>query len=184
MSEPEGDPGAARVRRYRRRGSRAAVRAALRELGRACTTATPGHRKLGRADARPRSEARGEHRQRRRGLGGRARRARSRARWRPCPTTSGRRGRTRFLRVTLRSVPPWRWPGALWLYRASGRDGAGARRGTASTSTRWPPRPALPPPRRGAALLDEAERRGARRGAARPWRSTPGSTTGRRARST
>ena len=26
-----------------------------------------------------------------------------------------------FLRVTLRSIPPWRWPGALWLYRASGR---------------------------------------------------------------
>lgn len=27
----------------------------------------------------------------------------------------------RFLRTTLRSIPPWRWPGALWLYRASGR---------------------------------------------------------------
>jgi len=26
-----------------------------------------------------------------------------------------------FLRVTLRTVPLWRWPGALWLYRASGR---------------------------------------------------------------
>jgi ribosomal protein S18 acetylase RimI-like enzyme len=26
-----------------------------------------------------------------------------------------------FLRVTLRSIPPWRWPTALWLYRASGR---------------------------------------------------------------
>jgi GNAT superfamily N-acetyltransferase len=26
-----------------------------------------------------------------------------------------------FLRVTLRSIPPRRWPGALWLYRASGR---------------------------------------------------------------
>jgi len=26
-----------------------------------------------------------------------------------------------FLRVTLRSVPFWRWPTALWLYRASGR---------------------------------------------------------------
>lgn len=26
-----------------------------------------------------------------------------------------------FLRATLRSIPPWRWPGALWLYRASGR---------------------------------------------------------------
>lgn len=28
-----------------------------------------------------------------------------------------------FLRVTLRSIPPWRWPGALRLYRASGRAG-------------------------------------------------------------
>lgn len=27
----------------------------------------------------------------------------------------------RFLRTTLRSVPPWRWPRALWLYRSSGR---------------------------------------------------------------
>jgi ribosomal protein S18 acetylase RimI-like enzyme len=27
----------------------------------------------------------------------------------------------RFLRVTLRSIAPWRWPRALWLYRASGR---------------------------------------------------------------
>jgi GNAT superfamily N-acetyltransferase len=26
-----------------------------------------------------------------------------------------------FLQVTLRSIPPWRWPAALWLYRASGR---------------------------------------------------------------
>lgn len=26
-----------------------------------------------------------------------------------------------FLRVTLRAIPPWRWPQALWLYRASGR---------------------------------------------------------------
>jgi GNAT superfamily N-acetyltransferase len=26
-----------------------------------------------------------------------------------------------FLRATLRSIPPWRWPGALWLYRATGR---------------------------------------------------------------
>ena len=26
-----------------------------------------------------------------------------------------------FLRATLRSIPPWRWPAALWLYRASGR---------------------------------------------------------------
>ncbi len=27
----------------------------------------------------------------------------------------------RFLRSTLRTVPPWRWPRALWLYRSSGR---------------------------------------------------------------
>jgi ribosomal protein S18 acetylase RimI-like enzyme len=27
----------------------------------------------------------------------------------------------RFLRATLRTVPPWRWPRALWLYRSSGR---------------------------------------------------------------
>ena len=27
----------------------------------------------------------------------------------------------RFLRTTLRAVPPWRWPRALWLYRSSGR---------------------------------------------------------------
>ena len=26
-----------------------------------------------------------------------------------------------FLRVSLRAIPPWRWPQALWLYRASGR---------------------------------------------------------------
>jgi len=31
-------------------------------------------------------------------------------------------GRARtFLHATLRSIPPWRWPAALWLYRASGR---------------------------------------------------------------
>ncbi len=27
----------------------------------------------------------------------------------------------RFLRTTLRTVPPWRWPRALFLYRSSGR---------------------------------------------------------------
>lgn len=27
----------------------------------------------------------------------------------------------RFLRATLRTLPPWRWPRALWLYRSSGR---------------------------------------------------------------
>ena len=27
----------------------------------------------------------------------------------------------RFLRATLRSIPVWRWPPALWMYRSSGR---------------------------------------------------------------
>lgn len=30
-----------------------------------------------------------------------------------------------FLRSTLRAIPPWRWPGALWIYHAGGRAGAG-----------------------------------------------------------
>jgi ribosomal protein S18 acetylase RimI-like enzyme len=30
-----------------------------------------------------------------------------------------------FLRTTLRTIPPWRWPGALWIYQAGGRGGAG-----------------------------------------------------------
>ena len=30
-----------------------------------------------------------------------------------------------FLRTTLRTIPPWRWPGALWIYQAGGRAGAG-----------------------------------------------------------
>lgn len=30
-----------------------------------------------------------------------------------------------FLRTTLRSIPPWRWPGALWIFRAGGRSGPG-----------------------------------------------------------
>lgn len=68
-----------------------------------------------------------------------------------------------FLRVTLRSIPPWRWPSALWLYRASGRttpeppaaslyvdslatDSELRRRGVAS------------------ALLEEAERKARERG--------------------
>lgn len=29
-----------------------------------------------------------------------------------------------FLATTLRSIPPWRWPRALWVYRASGRIAA------------------------------------------------------------
>ena len=34
----------------------------------------------------------------------------------------------RFLRVTLSSIPPWRWPAALSLYRASGRSAPEPRR--------------------------------------------------------
>ncbi len=30
-----------------------------------------------------------------------------------------------FLRTTLRTIPPWRWPGAFWVYQAGGRAGAG-----------------------------------------------------------
>lgn len=30
-----------------------------------------------------------------------------------------------FLRTTLRNIPPWRWPGALRIYHAGGRTGAG-----------------------------------------------------------
>lgn len=30
-----------------------------------------------------------------------------------------------FLRTTLRTIPPWRWPGALWIYQAGGRAGSG-----------------------------------------------------------
>lgn len=30
-----------------------------------------------------------------------------------------------FLRVTLRAIPPWRWPGALRTYHAAGRAGVG-----------------------------------------------------------
>jgi ribosomal protein S18 acetylase RimI-like enzyme len=68
-----------------------------------------------------------------------------------------------FLRLALRSLPPWRWPGALSLYRAGGRaapappaeslyvdalatDPGLRRRGVAS------------------ALLDEAERQARRHG--------------------
>jgi ribosomal-protein-alanine N-acetyltransferase len=34
----------------------------------------------------------------------------------------------RFLRVTLSSIPPWKWPAALSLYRASGRAAPEPRR--------------------------------------------------------
>ena len=30
-----------------------------------------------------------------------------------------------FLRTTLRTIPPWRWPGALWIYQAGSRAGSG-----------------------------------------------------------
>ena len=30
-----------------------------------------------------------------------------------------------FLRTTLRTIPPWRWPGALRIYHAGGRSGTG-----------------------------------------------------------
>ena len=30
-----------------------------------------------------------------------------------------------FLRTTIRSIPPWRWPGAFRIYRAGGRSGTG-----------------------------------------------------------
>jgi len=30
-----------------------------------------------------------------------------------------------FLRTTLRTIPPWRWPGALWIYQVGGRAGTG-----------------------------------------------------------
>ena len=87
-----------------------------------------------------------------------------------------------FLRVTLRSIPPWRWPAALWLYRASGRTapeppgtlllhrlpGHGRHFGGAAWPVRCWPRPSA----------------GARGGGCAPWRSTPGSTTAAPARST
>jgi ribosomal protein S18 acetylase RimI-like enzyme len=63
-----------------------------------------------------------------------------------------------FMRLTLRTIPPWRWPGALWVYRAGAR------------ATPAPPMSALyidalatdPRHRRrgvASALLGEAERR-------------------------
>jgi ribosomal protein S18 acetylase RimI-like enzyme len=69
----------------------------------------------------------------------------------------------RFLRVTLSSIPPWRWPGALWLYRASGRVAPEPSHDAFyvdSLATVEPLR------RRGVAraLLDEAERQALDRG--------------------
>lgn len=70
-----------------------------------------------------------------------------------------------FLSLTLRTIPPWRWPGALWVYRAGAR------------ATPAPPMSALyvdalatdPHHRRrgvATALLAEAERRARRKGLA------------------
>jgi len=62
-----------------------------------------------------------------------------------------------FLWATLRSIPPWRWPAALWLYRASGRTAPEPPAGafyvdSLATAERFR--------RRGVAraLLDDAER--------------------------
>ena len=68
-----------------------------------------------------------------------------------------------FLGVTLRSIPPWRWPAALWLYRASGRrapEPPAASFYVDSLATAEPFR------RRGAAraLLDDAERQARQHG--------------------
>jgi GNAT superfamily N-acetyltransferase len=69
----------------------------------------------------------------------------------------------RFLRVTLRSIPPWRWPRALWLYRASGRTAPEPPTNclyvdSLATAADWR--------RRGVAraLLDDAERNARERG--------------------
>ena len=37
------------------------------------------------------------------------------------PTTESARRSSAFLRLTLRTVPIWRWPGALWLYYTGAR---------------------------------------------------------------
>ena len=68
-----------------------------------------------------------------------------------------------FLRATLRSIPPWRWPAALWLYRASGRTapqppGASFYVDSLATAEQFR--------RRGVArtMLDDAERQAHERG--------------------
>jgi ribosomal protein S18 acetylase RimI-like enzyme len=69
----------------------------------------------------------------------------------------------RFLRTTLRTVPPWRWPRALWLYRSSGRM---APEPTASSLYIDSLATAAAHRRRGIAraMLDEAERMARRDG--------------------
>ena len=69
----------------------------------------------------------------------------------------------RFLRTTLRTIPPWRWPRALWLYRSSGRmapEPSGTSLYIDSLAT------AREHQRRGiaGALLEEAERMARREG--------------------
>ena len=69
----------------------------------------------------------------------------------------------RFLRVTLRSIPPWRWPRALWLYRASGRSAPEPPTSclyvdSLATAEDWRRRGV------GRALLEEAERDARRQG--------------------
>ena len=80
----------------------------------------------------------------------------------------------RFLRVTLSSIPPWRWPGALWLYRSSGRTAPEPAAALASTWTRWPPSAGTAAAAWPRALLDEAERQARDAGLRVAWRSTPG----------
>jgi len=62
-----------------------------------------------------------------------------------------------FLAVTLRSIPPWRWPAALWFYRASGRTAPEPPAATLYVDSLATARPFR---RRGVAraLLDDAER--------------------------
>ena len=95
-----------------------------------CTTASPAAASarcalLERSLAEPgnASSARGR-------LGGRAGRARRRRRWPRSPSRRRSSALGAFLRLALRSAPPWRWPRALRLYWVGGRaapDPAGAR---------------------------------------------------------
>lgn len=68
-----------------------------------------------------------------------------------------------FLHTTLRSIPPWRWPRALWVYRASGRIAPEPPRETFYVDSLAT---ALPARRRGVAraLLGAAEEHARERG--------------------